>query len=46
MLPRGLDFTSFVRLVDAAYDEICIWDRDMKLVYINKACLAHYGYSL
>ena len=45
MLPKGIDFETFTRLIDAAYDEFCIWDKNMKLVYINKACLAHYGYT-
>ncbi|WP_317855285.1 sigma-54 interaction domain-containing protein [Chakrabartyella piscis] len=41
--PNSLSFAEFVRLLDEAYDEICIWDKEQRLIYMNKACYRHYG---
>lgn len=38
-----LDFTTFKNLIDNVYDEICIWDSNNRLIYVNKACYRHYG---
>lgn len=43
MLIDDFNFEDFVRLVDNIYDEVCIWDADMRVVYFNKACYRHYG---
>ena len=43
MLYENFDFDEFTKLADAIYDEICIWDADMRVVYINDACYRHYG---
>lgn len=33
----------FMSLIDLVYDEICIWDAEERVVYINNACCRHYG---
>ena len=38
-----LDINTFVNLIDNVYDEICIWDANYRMIYINKACYRHYG---
>lgn len=38
-----LDLPIFAELMDEIYDELCIWNKDRKLIYINKACYRHYG---
>lgn len=38
-----LDLNTFKSLIDNVYDEICIWDDNYKLLYVNKACYRHYG---
>lgn len=37
------DFDLFVSLIDNLYDECAIWDKDLRLIYINKAAYRHYG---
>ena len=39
----GMDFDTFFNIIDNMYDEIFIVDNNYKLVYVNKACLRHYG---
>ena len=39
----GMDFPTFFNIIDNMYDEIFIVDNNYKLVYVNKACLRHYG---
>ncbi|VFQ43091.1 sigma-54 interaction domain-containing protein [Desulfoluna butyratoxydans] len=41
----GLSFSTFARLIDNLHDEIIIYDRSFRIVYINKACIRHYGYT-
>lgn len=40
---QELDFSTFKNLIDNVYDEICVWDHNYKLIYMNKACYRHYG---
>ena len=42
---RYLDTDTLARLVDELYDEVCIYDNHYRMVYINKACLRHYGFE-
>lgn len=35
---------TLLRLVDELYDEVCIYDNNFCMVYVNKACYRHYGY--
>ncbi len=41
----GMDFDIFFSIVDNMYDEILIYDKNFNIVYINKACIRHYGCS-
>ncbi|MCG8471411.1 MAG: sigma 54-interacting transcriptional regulator [Desulfobacterales bacterium] len=41
----GLDFATFTRLIDNLHDEIVVYDRHFTIVYVNKACERHYGYT-
>lgn len=41
----GLDFATFARLVDNLHDEIIIYDNDYRMLYVNKACERHYGFT-
>lgn len=41
----GLDFEEFVDLIDELHDEILIYDGNYRLLYINKACERHYGFT-
>ncbi|SIN74896.1 sigma-54 interaction domain-containing protein [Halodesulfovibrio marinisediminis] len=41
----GLDFATFTRIIDELHDEIIVYDNDYKIVYVNKACQRHYGYT-
>ena len=43
MLINGFNLEEFVSLMDKSYDEICIWDENMNIVYVNDACYRHYG---
>ena len=45
MVIGDIGFEEFVRLIDDVYDEIFIWDDQMRVVYANKACYRHYGAS-
>lgn len=45
MLDEKLDFQKFVNLIDNVFDEIFIWDKNMRVVYANDACYRHYGFS-
>ena len=40
-----LDFKTFVGLIDNLHDEILIYDGNYRLLYINKACERHYGFT-
>ncbi len=39
----GITFEMFLSFIDELYDEVCIWDAEYRLIYINKACYRHYG---
>ena len=39
------NFSEFINIIDNMYDEILIYDNKYNIVYINKACQRHYGYS-
>ncbi len=39
----GISFEEFFRIVDDMYDELLIYDNNYNIVYINKACIRHYG---
>lgn len=43
MVIGNMGFEEFVRLIDDVYDEIFIWDDQLRVVYANKACYRHYG---
>ena len=43
MLMEGISLEKFISLVDEIYDEIFIWDEQLRVVYANKACYRHYG---
>ncbi|WP_296061777.1 sigma 54-interacting transcriptional regulator [uncultured Amphritea sp.] len=40
-----LSFDEFTRLIDHMHDEVMIYDRQYRIVYVNNACLRHYGYT-
>lgn len=42
---RFLTYESLKRIIDNAYDEIFVYDRNFKAVYVNKACQRHYDLS-
>ncbi|MBI9109589.1 sigma-54-dependent Fis family transcriptional regulator [Maridesulfovibrio ferrireducens] len=41
----GLDFETFAKLIDNLHDEIIIYDNNYRMLYVNKACERHYGFS-
>ncbi|SIO28905.1 sigma-54 interaction domain-containing protein [Halodesulfovibrio marinisediminis] len=41
----GLDFETFANLIDNLHDEIIIYDNNYRMLYVNKACERHYGFS-
>ncbi|QLA12203.1 AAA domain-containing protein [Desulfolutivibrio sulfodismutans DSM 3696] len=41
----GMDFSTFVRLIDNLHDEIIIYDNNYRMLYVNKACERHYGFT-
>ncbi len=41
----GLDFATFARLMDNLHDEVIIYDNDYRMLYVNKACERHYGFT-
>jgi PAS domain S-box-containing protein len=41
----GLSFSTFARLIDNLHDEIFIYDNNYRMVYVNKACERHYGFT-
>ncbi|MBU1000961.1 MAG: PAS domain S-box protein [Proteobacteria bacterium] len=41
----GLDFDTFARLIDEMHDEIIIYDNNYRMLYVNKACERHYGFT-
>jgi len=41
----GLDFETFARLIDNLHDEVIIYDNNYRLLYVNKACQRHYGFT-
>lgn len=43
LLKDALNFEQFLKMMDQCYDEIFIWDKNGKIVYLNDACYRHYG---
>lgn len=43
LLKDALSFDQFLKMIDQCYDEIFIWDKNGKIVYLNDACYRHYG---
>ncbi|WP_319543051.1 sigma 54-interacting transcriptional regulator [uncultured Pseudodesulfovibrio sp.] len=41
----GLDFKTFARLIDSLHDEVIIYDDNYRMLYVNKACERHYGFT-
>ncbi len=41
----GLDFETFARLIDNMHDEVFIYDNNYRMLYVNKACERHYGFT-
>lgn len=41
----GLDYATFVRLVDNLHDEVIVYDNNYRMLYVNKACERHYGFT-
>jgi PAS domain S-box-containing protein len=41
----GLDFETFSRLIDNLHDEVIIYDNNYRMLYVNKACTRHYGFT-
>ncbi len=41
----GVDFSTFVRLIDNLHDEVIIYDNNYRMLYVNKACERHYGFT-
>lgn len=41
----GLDFETFARLIDNLHDEVIIYDNNYRMLYVNKACERHYGFT-
>ncbi len=41
----GLNFETFARLIDNLHDEVIIYDNNYRMLYVNKACERHYGFS-
>ena len=41
----GLEYREFVNLIDNLHDEILIYDNNFRLLYVNKACERHYGFT-
>ncbi|NYB76141.1 sigma 54-interacting transcriptional regulator [Sedimentibacter hydroxybenzoicus DSM 7310] len=39
----GLSDKELIKIIDALYDEILIYDNNYTIVYINQACLRHYS---
>ncbi len=39
----GMGFENFIKLIDALYDEVLIYDNNYRIVYINNASVRHYG---
>lgn len=39
----GMNYETFFSIIDNMYDEVLIYDRNSKIVYINQACCRHYG---
>ena len=40
---KHLSLEKFKEIMDNAFDEINIWDKDMRMLYINKTSYRHYG---
>lgn len=43
LLENSVTFEEFVKMLDESYDEIFIWDKNHKIIYVNNACIRHYG---
>ncbi len=43
LLKDALNFEQFLKMMDQCYDELCIWDKNGKILYINDPCYRHYG---
>ncbi|NDV18340.1 PAS domain S-box protein [Pseudodesulfovibrio sp. JC047] len=41
----GLDFETFARLIDNLHDEVIIYDDNYRMLYVNRACERHYGFT-
>lgn len=41
----GLNFKTFARLIDNLHDEVIIYDNNYRMLYVNKACERHYGFT-
>lgn len=44
-LPEPIEPRTLLNALDACYDEVLIYDDQYRLLYINKACERHYGFS-
>lgn len=42
---KYLDSEKLIELIDELFDEICIYDNNYRMIYINKACQRHYGFE-
>lgn len=40
---KKFNLETFKSLIDVAFDEIMIWDSNLRLLYANNACYRHYG---
>jgi PAS domain S-box-containing protein len=40
----GLSFDVFANIIDNLHDEIIVYDHNYKIIYINNACMRHYGF--
>lgn len=39
----GIDYDVFFNLIDNMYDEVIVYDNNYNIIYINQACVRHYG---
>ena len=43
LLKGAINAEKLIEMIDQCYDEIFIWDKNGKIVYVNDACYRHYG---
>ena len=43
--PVKFSLDELVRIMDSLYDEVWIYDNSYNLLYVNKACEQHYGFT-